>query len=116
QEKTVSLKKEPRHSLGITIAGGRDCRSRLPVYITSVQPVGCLHRDGTVKTGDVLLSINDIDLTHLTYNEAVTILKTQAAQDKDGESNTREDMDTLEGPKEDDINWAPLWTRWLGLP
>lgn len=51
QEKTVSLKKEPRLSLGITIAGGRDCRSRLPVYITSVQPVGCLHRDGTVKRG-----------------------------------------------------------------
>lgn len=52
QEKTVSLKKEPRLSLGITIAGGRDCRSRLPVYITSVQPVGCLHRDGTIKRGD----------------------------------------------------------------
>lgn len=81
--------------------------------------------------GDVLLSINDIDLTHLTYNEAVTILKTQAAQntvtlrviqtfaeeeEQDGESSTREDMETLEGPKEDDINWAPLWTRWLGLP
>uniref|UniRef100_A0A8C2K0I1 Ligand of numb-protein X 2b n=1 Tax=Cyprinus carpio TaxID=7962 RepID=A0A8C2K0I1_CYPCA len=131
QEKTVSLKKEPRHSLGITIAGGRDCRCRLPVYITSVQPVGCLHRDGTIKTGDVLLSINGMDLTHLTYNEAVTILKTQAAQntvtlqviqtfseeeEQVGESSTREDMDTLEGPKEDDINWAPLWTHWLGLP
>lgn len=51
QEKTVTLKKEPRLSLGITIAGGRDGRSRLPVYITSVQPVGCLHRDGTIKTG-----------------------------------------------------------------
>lgn len=47
----MSLKKEPRLSLGITIAGGRDCRSRLPVYITSVQPVGCLHRDGTIKRG-----------------------------------------------------------------
>ncbi|KAK9963105.1 hypothetical protein ABG768_006325 [Culter alburnus] len=132
QEKTVSLKKEPRHSLGITIAGGRDCRSRLPVYITSVQPVGCLHRDGTVKTGDVLLSINGIDLTHLTYNEAVTVLKAQTAQntvtlrviqtftdeeEQDGESSTRDqDMETLEGPKEDDINWVPLWTRWLGLP
>lgn len=51
QEKTVCLKKEPRLSLGITIAGGRDCRNRLPVYITSVQPVGCLHRDGTIKRG-----------------------------------------------------------------
>lgn len=47
----MSLKKEPWLSLGITIAGGRDCRSRLPVYITSVQPVGCLHRDGTIKRG-----------------------------------------------------------------
>ncbi|XP_056625832.1 ligand of Numb protein X 2b [Triplophysa dalaica] len=131
QEKTVTLKKEPRHSLGITIAGGRDGRSRLPVYITSVQPVGCLHRDGTIKTGDILLSINGIDLTQLTYNEAVTILKTQAAQstvtlrviqtftdeeEQDGESSSREDMDTQEGTKEDDINWVPLWTRWLGLP
>jgi len=58
QEKTVSLKKEPRLSLGITIAGGRDCRSRLPVYITSVQPVGCLHRDGTIKTGTPSLSVS----------------------------------------------------------
>lgn len=131
QEKMVTLKKEPRHSLGITIAGGRDGRSRLPVYITSVQPVGCLHRDGTIKTGDVLLSINGIDLTQLTYNEAVTILKAQAAQstvtlrviqtfsddeEQDGESSSREDMDTQEGTKEDDVNWVPLWTRWLGLP
>ncbi|XP_052005526.1 ligand of Numb protein X 2-like isoform X2 [Xyrauchen texanus] len=131
QEKTVSLKKEPRHSLGITIAGGRDCRSRLPVYITSVQPVGCLHRDGTIKTGDVLLSINGIDLTQLAYNEAVTVLKAQAAQntvtlqviqtfadkeEQDGESSSTDDMDTLEAPKEDNVNWVPLWTCWLGLP
>lgn len=78
-----------------------------------------------------MLSINGIDLTQLTYNEAVTILKTQAAQstvtlrviqtfsdeeEQDGESSSREDMDTQEGTKEDDINWVPLWTRWLGLP
>ncbi|XP_049339791.1 ligand of Numb protein X 2b isoform X1 [Astyanax mexicanus] len=131
QEKTVNLKKEPRHSLGITIAGGRDCRSRLPVYITSVQPVGCLHRDGTIKPGDVLLSINGVDLTQLTYNEAVTALKTQTAQntvalrvirtvseeeEEDGDAANKEEMDTLENPREDDINWSPLWTRWLGLP
>lgn len=54
----MSLKKEPRLSLGITIAGGRDCRSRLPVYITSVQPVGCLHRDGTIKRGTKELLTN----------------------------------------------------------
>ncbi|KAK3535746.1 hypothetical protein QTP70_020986 [Hemibagrus guttatus] len=131
QEKTVSVKKEPRHSLGITIAGGRDGRSRLPVYITSVQPVGCLHRDGIIKPGDVLLSINAVDLTQLTYNEAVSVLKTQAAQnsvtlrvirtlaeedEQVAEAANQEEMDTTENPREGDINWSPLWTHWLGLP
>ncbi|XP_056132136.1 ligand of Numb protein X 2b isoform X2 [Lampris incognitus] len=131
QEKTVSLKKEPRLSLGITIAGGRDCRSRLPVYITSVQPVGCLHREGTIKTGDVLLSINGVDLTQLTYNEAVSVLKAQTAQaqvvlrviqtiseesEEDSDAANDEEAESMENPREDDLNWTPLWTRWLGLP
>nr|XP_046261576.1 ligand of Numb protein X 2b isoform X2 [Scatophagus argus] len=131
QEKTVSLKKEPRLSLGITIAGGRDCRSRLPVYITSVQPVGCLHRDGTIKRGDVLLSINGVDLTQLTYNEAVSALKTQTAQSQvvlrviqtlsedlseDTEAANKDELDTMDDLRDDALNWTPLWTRWLGLP
>ncbi|KAM9377014.1 ligand of Numb protein X 2b isoform 1-T4 [Pholidichthys leucotaenia] len=130
QEKTVSLKKEPRLSLGITIAGGRDCRSRLPVYITSVQPVGCLHRDGTIKKGDVLLSINGVDLTQLTYNEAVSVLKAQTAQSQvvlrviqtlsedpeDDLEGNKDELDTTEDPRDDTFNWTPLWTRWLGLP
>lgn len=89
----------------------------------------CFH--GYSCSGDVLLSINGIDLTQLTYNEAVTVLKAQTAQntvtlrviqtftdeeEQDGESSSREDMETLERHKEDDINWVPLWTRWLGLP
>ncbi|XP_057706071.1 ligand of Numb protein X 2b [Corythoichthys intestinalis] len=131
QEKTVSLKKDPRLSLGITIAGGRDCRSRLPVYITTVQPVGCLHRDGTIKRGDVLLSINGVDLTQLTYSEAVSALKAQAAQpqvalrviqtisedtQEDAEGGGDDRTDSTEDTREDAFNWTPLWTRWLGLP
>ncbi|KAM9741859.1 ligand of Numb protein X 2b isoform 1-T3 [Menidia menidia] len=131
QEKTVSLKKEPRLSLGITIAGGRDCRSRLPVYITSVQPVGCLHRDGTIQRGDVLLSINGVDLTQLTYNEAVSALKAQTAQpqvllrviqtasedpEEDADAGGKDQPEPAEDPRDDALNWTPLWTRWLGLP
>uniref|UniRef100_A0A8C6UN70 Ligand of numb-protein X 2b n=1 Tax=Neogobius melanostomus TaxID=47308 RepID=A0A8C6UN70_9GOBI len=131
QEKTVSMKKEPRLSLGITIAGGRDCRSRLPVYITSVQPVGCLHRDGTIKRGDVLLSINSVDLTQLTYNEAVSALKAQTAQsqvvlrviqtlsedsEEEADAGRKDELDLSDDPREDALNWTPLWTRWLGLP
>ncbi|XP_062249500.1 ligand of Numb protein X 2b [Platichthys flesus] len=130
-EKTVSLKKEPRLSLGITIAGGRDCRSRLPVYITSVQPVGCLHRDGTIKKGDILLSINGVDLTQFTYNEAVSVLKAQTAQsqvvlrviqtlsddtEEEAEAATMDELDLMDDPRDDALNWTPLWTRWLGLP
>ncbi|KAM4586419.1 ligand of Numb protein X 2b isoform 1-T3 [Fundulus diaphanus] len=131
QEKTVSLKKEPRTSLGITIAGGRDCRSKLPVYITSVQPVGCLHRDGTIKRGDVLLSINSVDLTQLTYNEAVSVLKAQTAQsqvvlrviqtvsestEEDTETGSRDEFDHMDDQRDEIRTWTPLWTHWLGLP
>uniref|UniRef100_A0A8C5B502 Ligand of numb-protein X 2b n=1 Tax=Gadus morhua TaxID=8049 RepID=A0A8C5B502_GADMO len=132
QEKTVSLKKEPRLSLGITIAGGRDCRCRLPLYITSVQPVGCLHRDGTIKTGDILLSINSVDLTQLSYAEAVSVLKAQAAQGQvvlralqttaeeadaeGGDGGSGDEAEAHESAHDDDLNWNPPWTSWLGLP
>lgn len=79
----------------------------------------------------MLLSINGVDLTQLTYNEAVSVLKTQAAQssvtlrvihtiaeqeEQDAQAANHEEMDTVENPREDDINWSPLWTHWLGLP
>lgn len=123
QEKVVNIKKEPKESLGITIGGGRDSKNKLPIYVTSVQPVGCLFRDGRIKKGDVLLSINSIDLTHLSYSEAVSALKSNAAlhivvlkaleiviPEKTPES--------VEAPdsKERGFSWAPLWVTWLGLP
>ncbi|KAK1163109.1 ligand of Numb protein X 2-like [Acipenser oxyrinchus oxyrinchus] len=129
QEKVVTLKKEPRTSLGITIAGGRDSRNRLPVHITSVQPVGCLYHDGRIKAGDVLLSINGVDLTQLNYGEAVSALKAHAAQsavqlqvietstEQPGEEEEEEmEEEQAEAGREEDGNWSPLWTMWLGLP
>ncbi|KAL8181183.1 UNVERIFIED_CONTAM: hypothetical protein K2H54_049185, partial [Gekko kuhli] len=126
QEKVVTIKKEPKESLGITIGGGRDSRHRLPVYVTSVQPVGCLFRDGRIKKGDVLLSINNIDLTHLNYSQAISALKSNAALHtvvlKALEIIVPEE--SLESPeipesRESGFGWAswtPLWVRWLGLP
>lgn len=84
-----------------------------------------------VCPGDVLLSINGVDLTQLTYNEAVSVLKSETAQsavalrvirtiaddeEQDADTSNKEEMDTFENPREDDVNWVPLWTRWLGLP
>ncbi|XP_005723265.1 ligand of Numb protein X 2b [Pundamilia nyererei] len=83
-----------------------------------------------IKAGDVLLSINGVDLTQLTYNEAVSVLKAQTAQsqvvlrviqtlseesEEDTEANDDE-LDIAEDSRDDTLNWTPLWTRWLGLP
>ncbi|XP_078496219.1 ligand of Numb protein X 2-like [Lissotriton helveticus] len=124
-EKTVIMKKEPRESLGITLGGGRDGRNKLPIYVSSVQPIGCLFRDGRIKRGDVLLSINGADLTQLSYLEAVSTLKSNAAlhtvvlkalelpvPEKDFESS-----DEPSTPSREKGNvWSPYWITWLALP
>ncbi|XP_034969409.1 ligand of Numb protein X 2 isoform X2 [Zootoca vivipara] len=126
QEKVVNIKKEPKDSLGITIGGGRDSKNKLPIYVTSVQPVGCLFRDGRIKRGDVLLSINNVDLTHLNYSEAVSALKSNAALHTvtlkaleivitENTSEFTEAPDTRENGFSW-ASWAPLWIMWLGLP
>ncbi|NXJ13550.1 LNX2 protein, partial [Odontophorus gujanensis] len=119
-QKTVAIKKEPKESLGITIGGGRDNKNKLPIYVTSVQPIGCLFRDGRIKRGDVLLSINGIDLTHLNYYEAVSALKSNAASHsvilKALEILSTDPTDPSLDIKERGFSWSPLWITWLGLP
>uniref|UniRef100_A0A8D0F2B3 Ligand of Numb protein X 2-like n=1 Tax=Strix occidentalis caurina TaxID=311401 RepID=A0A8D0F2B3_STROC len=119
-EKTVAIKKEPKESLGITIGGGRDNKNKLPIYVTSVQPIGCLFRDGRIKRGDVLLSINGIDLTHLNYYEAVSALKSNAASHsvilKALEILSLNSTEPSLDIKEQGFSWSPLWITWLGLP
>nr|XP_020639993.1 ligand of Numb protein X 2-like [Pogona vitticeps]XP_020639994.1 ligand of Numb protein X 2-like [Pogona vitticeps]XP_020639995.1 ligand of Numb protein X 2-like [Pogona vitticeps] len=123
QEKIVTIKKEPKESLGITIGGGRDVKNKLPLYVTSVQPIGCLYRDGRIKKGDILLSINNVNLTFLSYDEAVSALKSNAALHtvvlKALEIVVPEKAtEFLEAPdsRENRFSWAPLWITWLGLP
>lgn len=56
KEKHITVKKEPLESLGMTVAGGRGSKSgELPIFVTSVQPHGCLSRDGRIKRGERLL-------------------------------------------------------------
>uniref|UniRef100_A0A8C5SMI5 Ligand of Numb protein X 2-like n=1 Tax=Laticauda laticaudata TaxID=8630 RepID=A0A8C5SMI5_LATLA len=126
QEKVVTIKKDPKESFGITIGGGRDGKAKLPIYVTSVQPVGCLLRDGRIKKGDILLSINNVDLTHLNYNEAVSALKSNAALQMvvlkalevvipEKASEGAESLDRRENGHSW-ASWSPLWITWLGLP
>lgn len=84
-----------------------------------------------LPSGDVLLSINGNDLTQLSYTEAVSVLKAQTAQsqvvlrviqtlsedpEELAEADNKDELDAADDPRDDGLNWTPLWTRWLGLP
>ncbi|MEQ2168568.1 hypothetical protein GOODEAATRI_016031 [Goodea atripinnis] len=126
KEKHITVKKEPHESLGMTVAGGRGSKSgELPIFVTSVQPHGCLSRDGRIKRGDVLLSINGQDLTYLSHSEAVGTLKASAASPSvqlrvlEVSMVEEHDHDELLPHSHDsdfDANWSPSWVMWLGLP
>ncbi|XP_063807788.1 ligand of Numb protein X 2 isoform X2 [Pseudophryne corroboree] len=127
QEKHITVKKAPMESLGMTVAGGRGSKSgELPIFVTSVQPHGCLARDSRIKRGDVLLSINGIDLTNLSHSEAVAMLKASAASSVialkalevevlEEQTQVNEEMSTI-SENEYDASWSPSWVMWLGLP
>ncbi|CAI9571734.1 unnamed protein product [Staurois parvus] len=126
-EKHITVKKAPMESLGMTVAGGRGSKSgELPIFVTSVQPHGCLARDSRIKRGDVLLSINGIDLTNLSHSEAVAMLKASAASSVitlkalevevlEEQAQVNEEMSTI-SENEYDASWSPSWVMWLGLP
>ncbi|NWS46490.1 LNX2 protein, partial [Probosciger aterrimus] len=128
QEKHITVKKEPHESLGMTVAGGRGSKSgELPIFVTSVQPHGCLARDGRIKRGDVLLDINGIDLTNLSHSEAVAMLKASAAssvvalkalevQIVEEQPQANEEQLSTISENEYDASWSPSWVMWLGLP
>ncbi|XP_043929207.1 ligand of Numb protein X 2 [Protopterus annectens] len=127
QEKQILIKKESHESLGMTVAGGRGSKSgELPIFVTSVQPHGCLARDGKIKRGDILLSIGGIDLTNLSHSEAVATLKASAASpivvlktlevQNDTKNQSDEEQISMNNENDCDVSWSPSWIMWLGLP
>ncbi|KAG5849695.1 hypothetical protein ANANG_G00074470, partial [Anguilla anguilla] len=66
-EKTVTLLKEQQDSLGMTVAGGMASRGwDLPIYVTNVDPEGVVGQEGSIRKGDILLSVNGLELTGVT--------------------------------------------------
>ncbi|XP_015208291.1 glutamate receptor-interacting protein 1 isoform X4 [Lepisosteus oculatus] len=72
----VTLHKEG-NTFGFVIRGGahEDRNKSRPVVITTVRPGGPADREGTVKSGDRLLSIDGIRLHGTSHAEAMSILK-----------------------------------------
>ncbi|KAM4038145.1 glutamate receptor-interacting protein 1 isoform 17-T17 [Anomaloglossus baeobatrachus] len=72
----VTLHKEG-NTFGFVIRGGahEDRNKSRPVVITCVRPGGPADREGTIKPGDRLLSVDGIRLHGATHAEAMSILK-----------------------------------------
>ncbi|KAH8031145.1 hypothetical protein HPB51_013262 [Rhipicephalus microplus] len=72
----VKLEKE-NGSFGFLIRGGT-CPEKLkcrPLTITHVRPGGPADREGTIKAGDRLLAVDNINLNNASLNEAMAVLK-----------------------------------------
>ncbi|XP_061834077.1 E3 ubiquitin-protein ligase LNX isoform X1 [Nerophis lumbriciformis] len=132
-EKTVTLSKEPYHSLGMAVAGGMSSRGwDLPIYITNVDPDGVVGQEGSIRKGDILLDVNGVDLTGVTRSEAVANLKNTSSPVV---LKVLEMRPPEEGPGDDELppclapspgdgtksllpndDYSPLWVSWLQLP
>uniref|UniRef100_A0A8C5MA80 Ligand of numb-protein X 1 n=1 Tax=Leptobrachium leishanense TaxID=445787 RepID=A0A8C5MA80_9ANUR len=128
-EKVVNIVKDHTDSLGMTVAGGvSNCEWDLPIFVTSVDPDGIIGRDGRIKTGDILLNVNGINLTGVSRGEAVSLLKNSSSssvvlrvlETKEYEPEEDNDSNALfVNAGQNDVEnreWLPLWVMWLKLP
>merc|ERR1712223_378641 len=75
-QKTVTIRKTVRESLGMRIGGGIGSNEGdTPIYIANIHPHGCIGKSKQLKKGDLLLKVNDSSLDGLTHSQAVATLK-----------------------------------------
>ncbi|WAR01512.1 LNX2-like protein [Mya arenaria] len=112
REILITIHKVLHESLGISIAGGAASpRGDTPIYVTNINPNGCLAKSEQVQRGDVLLAVNGANLLGLSHPEAVARIK----------ANTRSNVVTLrivEAPEacNGSGNFVPSWLFWQQLP
>ncbi|KAM9716115.1 FERM and PDZ domain-containing protein 2 isoform 1-T1 [Menidia menidia] len=72
----VSLKKDPKLGLGIVIVGEETVgRYDLGIFIASIVPGGPADKDGRMRAGGRLISLNHISLEGVTFNEAAEVMQ-----------------------------------------
>jgi C-terminal processing protease CtpA/Prc len=69
--KCIIIKKLPEESFGINISGGTELG--LPIFISHINSDSVM--PSTVQRGDIIVSINSLNLTDKTHEEAVQIIK-----------------------------------------
>ncbi|XP_062299124.1 FERM and PDZ domain-containing protein 2 [Scomber scombrus] len=72
----VSLKKDPKFGLGIVIVGEDTVgRYDLGIFVASIVPGGPADKDGRIRTGGRLISLNHISLEGVTFSEAAEVMQ-----------------------------------------
>ncbi|KAK2820888.1 hypothetical protein Q5P01_023847 [Channa striata] len=72
----VSLKKDPKLGLGILIVGEDTVgHYDLGIFVTSIVPGGPADKDGRIRPGGRLISLNHISLEGVTFNEAAEVMQ-----------------------------------------
>ncbi|CAJ0590277.1 unnamed protein product [Cylicocyclus nassatus] len=80
QYTTIDLKSDSK-GFGFNIVGGKDS-PHIPghngIFVSVIKQGGPAYNDGRLSVGDLILSINGIDLINKTHDEAVAIFRSQA--------------------------------------
>uniref|UniRef100_A0A3B5R1M8 FERM and PDZ domain containing 2 n=1 Tax=Xiphophorus maculatus TaxID=8083 RepID=A0A3B5R1M8_XIPMA len=72
----VSLKKDPKLGLGIVIVGEDTIgRYDLGIFIASIVPGGPADKDGRIRPGGRLISLNHVSLEGVTFSEAGEVME-----------------------------------------
>ncbi|XP_019717303.1 multiple PDZ domain protein [Hippocampus comes] len=72
----VVIKKGPRDSLGITLAGGVGSpHGNVPLFLATMDTSGVAAKTQQLKLGDRILSINDVSMEGMTHIQAGALLK-----------------------------------------
>ncbi|XP_043912687.1 tyrosine-protein phosphatase non-receptor type 13-like [Protopterus annectens] len=72
----LSLRRDPKHGLGFTVIGGENTgKLDLGIFIASIIPGGPADRDGRIKPGARLISLNKTSLEGVTFECAAHILQ-----------------------------------------
>lgn len=82
EHEEITIERGPL-GLGFTIAGGIDnphYKNDNSIYITRLIPKGPAHLDGRLKLDDIIVRVNDTDLTDVKHSEAVLALKSSGAR------------------------------------
>ncbi|XP_029311434.1 FERM and PDZ domain-containing protein 2 [Cottoperca gobio] len=72
----VSLKKDPKFGLGILIVGEDTVgHYDLGIFVASIVPGGPADKDGRIRAGGRLISLNHISLEGVTFSEAAEVMQ-----------------------------------------